>query len=137
MVKDLESAGDIIYRNILPLVSKKRALGADFTEEGQEELINYHTKMCKQVGRLREAFEETNLDRAKRILEKEREYLTLDTTYRARHVQRLMGARKRTFKTHEIHMELMDYLKQINVYASNMAKTLMDITEETLPPDRS
>jgi hypothetical protein len=28
-------------------------------------------------------------------------------------------------KTHEVHMELMDLFKQINVYAGNIAKTIL------------
>jgi len=128
IVKDMESAADIIHRDILPLVAKKRALESDFSEEGRQELLDYHNKVCKQIGRLKEAFAETDLDRAHRILDKESEYLDLGTKYRSQHFERLLDERESTFQTHEVHMELMDYMKQINVYASNMAKTIVNIS---------
>ncbi len=130
IVKDIESAADIIYRDILPLIPKKRALDTDFSEEGKQELLNYHVKMCKQIGRLKEAFEETNLERAGRILDKESEYLELESRYRSQHLERLLDERRSTFETHEVHMELLDYLKQINVYAVSMAKTIVSMGEK-------
>jgi phosphate:Na+ symporter len=131
MVKDLESAADIIHRDILPLVAKKRALDADFSEEGRQEILDYHGKMCKQIDRLKESFAETDLERARRILEKESEYFDLNTRYRTQHLERLLDDRQSTFHTHEVHMELMDYLKQINIYASNMAKTVVEMGGKT------
>ena len=130
IVKDIESAADIIHRDILPLIPKKRALDTDFSEEGKQELLNYHVKMCKQIGRLKEAFEEANLERAGRILDKESEYLELESRYRSQHLERLLDERKSTFETHEVHMELIDYLKQINVYAGSMAKTIVNMGDK-------
>ena len=54
---------------------------------------------------------------------KERKYLDLELQYRARHLQRFVGANPGTVETHEIHMELMDLMKQVIVYSSNIAKT--------------
>jgi len=55
IANDMESIGDIIHRNILPLVVKKKELYTDFSQEGKEELMIYHTKMCKQISRLKNA----------------------------------------------------------------------------------
>ncbi len=125
IAKDMESIGDIIHRSMLPLIDKKRALRSDFSEEGKEELMIYHVKVCKQISRLREAFSERNLDTARRIMTKERKYLDLESRYRLRHLDRLHQARKKSVETHEIHMDLMDNLKQINVYTANIAKTFL------------
>lgn len=60
-------------------------------------------------------------------MEKESQYLDLESTYRIRHLERLIHKRKESEDTHEIHMELMDLLKQINVYTGNIAKTFLNI----------
>ena len=130
IASDIESIGDIIHRNMIPLIDKKRKLGMDFTEEGKEELMIYHLKVSKQISRLREAFDERDLETAKRIMTKESKYLDLESQYRIRHLQRLSEKRKRSTETHEVHMELMDLLKQINVYTGNMAKTILESDEE-------
>ena len=125
IANDMESIGDIIHRGMLPLIDKKRELRSDFSEEGKEELMIYHVKVCKQISRLKEAFTERNLATARRIMTKERKYLDLESRYRLRHLDRLHQERKESVETHEIHVELLDYLKQINVYTANIAKTFL------------
>jgi len=49
------------------------------------------------------------------------------TKYRFKHLEWLHQERKESVKTHEIHMELMDLLKQINVYTGNIAKTFLNM----------
>lgn len=127
IASDQESIGDIIHRNLLPLIEKKQALEMDFSQEGKEELMIYHSKVCQQIRGLQEAFEETNPEIARQIMEKESQYLDLESTYRIRHLERLIHKRKESEDTHEIHMELMDLLKQINVYTGNIAKTFLNI----------
>lgn len=123
IVKDLESIGDLIHRNILPMIEKKRALGTDFSEEGKEELMIYHGKACRQLQRLKEAFAERDPQKASKIMAKERKYLDLELQYRIRHLERLKHARKESVRTHELHVELLDLMKQIIVYCANIAKT--------------
>ena len=129
IANDMESIGDIIHRNMLPLLVKKQKLNADFSEEGKEELMIYHVKVCKQISRLKEAFTERNMETAQRIMAKEAKYLDLETKYRLRHLERLHQARQESLQTHETHVELMDMLKQINVYTGNIAKTFLTQSE--------
>lgn len=131
IVNDIESVGDIIEKNMIPLIAKKSALNTDFSEEGKEELDIFHTKVCKQVSRLKDAFSELDPDKAQRIMAKEEKYSDLESQYRTRHLERLHEEREESIETHEIHMELMDLLKQINVYLANIAKTItrINITE--------
>lgn len=126
---DMESIGDIIHRSMLPLLEKKQALESDFSEEGKEELMMYHVKVSKQISRLREAFSERNLITARKIMTKERKYVDLESRYRLRHLDRLQQERKESVETHEIHMDLLDYLKQINVHTANIAKTYLSATK--------
>ena len=125
IANDMESIGDIIHRGMLPLIDKKQALRFDFSVDGKEELMIYHVKVCKQISRLEEAFSERNLATARRIMTKERKYLDLESRYRLRHLDRLHQQRKESVETHEIHMDLMDCLKQINVHTANIAKTYL------------
>ena len=125
-VKDLESIGDIIHRNMLPLLKKKQALKMDFSEEGKEELMIYHMKVCEQTRRLQEAFEELSPKIASEIIAKEAQYMDLESKYRLQHLDRLLQKQRESADTHEIHMELLDLLKQINVYAGHVAKTFLN-----------
>lgn len=128
IVKDMESLGDLIHRNMVPLIPKKHALETDFSDEGREELIIYHEKVCKQLFLLKEAFAERNPEKAREIMLQERKYLDLESQYRVRHLQRMLHQRNESLETHEVHMELMDLMKQIIVYSSNIAKTFVTST---------
>lgn len=122
---DMESIADLIHRNLLKLIHKKNALEREFSEEGKEELMIYHGKVCRQIERLAEAFAERNIEKAKAIMGKERKYLDLEAQYRIKHLERVRHEKLDSVLTHEVHMELMDILKQIVVYTSNIAKTFL------------
>jgi phosphate:Na+ symporter len=125
IVSDMESIGDIIHRNLVPLIEKKQGLGMDFSEEGKEELMIYHEKACRQIRLLKEAFAETDQIKAREIMEGERIFLDLELKYRVQHLERILHRRKESVETHEVHMEILDILKQIIVYTSNIAKTYL------------
>jgi len=125
IVSDIESMADLIHRNMVPLIAKKKNLMIDFSEEGKEEILIYHQKVCRRIELLKDSFMEMNLDKAREIMSSERTYLDLEDQYRARHLERIRQQLTQSTKTHEIHMELMDLMKQIVVYSSNIAKTFL------------
>ena len=49
----MESLGDLIDRNMIPMIPKKQNLESDFSHEGKEELLIYHEKVCNQIYLLR------------------------------------------------------------------------------------
>jgi phosphate:Na+ symporter len=125
IANDIESIGDLIHRNMVPLIAKKKELDIDFSNEGKEELMIYHQKVCRQIDHLQGAFAERDLEKARNIMSKERKYLDLEAQYRVKHLERIRHDRKESVQTHEVHMELMDLMKQIIVYSSNIAKTFL------------
>lgn len=127
IANDLESIGDVIHRDMLPLVEKRRQLDSDFSEEGKKELKAYHVKMSKQMSRLRDALSEMDPAMAKKILRKEEKYVILESDFRIRHVKRLRDEMEESLETHEVHVEFLDLLKQVSVHLANIAKTIMEI----------
>ena len=132
IVKDMESLGDLIHRNMIPMIPKKQALESDFSLEGKEELLIYHEKVCGQIYLLQQAFAERNPEKAQAIMAKERKYLDLESQYRVKHLERLRHETKESLETHTVHMELMDLMKQIIVYSSNIAKTFISTSGEKI-----
>jgi len=131
IVKDIESMGDIIHRNMVPLISKKKMLKFDFSFAGKEELLIYHGKVTKQIKILEAAFKETDTQLAYQIMKKEKKYLDLESKYRARHLKRIILKNEESIATTEIHLELMDLMKQILLYSANIAQTYTGTTPET------
>ena len=129
IVKDMESIGDLIHRNMIPMIPQKQALESDFSLEGKEELLIYHEKVCDQIHLLQQAFEEINPQKAMLIMSKKRKFLDLESQYRVRHLERLRHQKKESLETHSVHMQLMDLMKQTIVYSSNIAKTFLSTSE--------
>jgi phosphate:Na+ symporter len=129
IVSDIENIGDLISRNLLPLILKKRALDKNFSEDAQGELMIYHQKACKQLALLEETLAERNWNLAKHMMQKEKKYLDLEQQYKAKHLHRLFAENADTIETHEIHMELMDYMKQIIVFSGNIANTFNNLSK--------
>jgi phosphate:Na+ symporter len=125
----LENIGDVIEHNVMPLVAKKRALDIDFSDEGKEELLRYHTKVVKQIARLQKTFAELDPKRARKVMAKQEKYQNLEEEYRVSHLQRMHAARQETLKTHEIHTELLELMKRINIYTGEIAKIIIDLSE--------
>lgn len=128
IVKDMESMGDIIHRNMIPLIAKKKRLHFDFSMEGKEELLIYHGKVRKQIRILETAFKLTDPKLAFAIMKKERKYLDLELKYRARHLKRIILKNEASKATTEIHLELMDLMKQLVLYSANIAQTFINTT---------
>ncbi len=124
IVKDIESIGDIVDKNMVPLIHKKKNLETEFSEEGRIEVHEYHTKVMKQISRLSAAFSELSFEIAQKVMAKDFTYRALESEYRISHFERIQKDKIESIRTHEVHMELMDLLKQINVYLANIAKTI-------------
>ena len=127
IVRDLEAIGDVIHRDMFPLIAKKRALKIDFSKEGQEEIMLYHSKIYKQLSRLEETFSENKFKKAQKIVSKEIKYTDLEAEFKIKHLERLKEERKESIATHEIHMEIMDNLKQISVYVTEIARSVVEV----------
>jgi len=127
IVRDLEAIGDIIHHDMFPLIAKKRALELDFSKEGQEEITIYHSKIYKQLARLEIAFSEHKFKKAQKIVSKETKYADLEAEFKIKHLERLKDERKESIATHEIHMEIMDHLKQISVYTTEIARSVVNV----------
>lgn len=125
IVNDLESVGDIIHIRIKHLMVKKQSLNASFSEEGEAELVDYHTRVMKQVSRFKSAFVNIKVKKASKVIKKEAKYRDLEAEYRQRHLERVKKEMPESIATHDLHMELMDLLKRINVHIGEIAKTML------------
>jgi phosphate:Na+ symporter len=129
VVNDIESIGDVVHRNLIPLIDKKYKLKKDFTKTGKKEIEDYHLRVMKQMSRLEVAFAENDFAKAKKILKKEAKYRHLESQYRMAHLARVQKEKTKSTITHEIHMELMDMLKQIHIYLRSMAEAIIDLNQ--------
>ncbi len=125
LLDSMERIGDVITKQIVPLVKKKEHIKADFSEEGKIELIRYHEKIGKQLDRLKEMMTRMDVSLARKVKKKKSRYAQFDSRLRKHHLERMLAMKEDSVETHSIHMELMDALSQINTYCADIAKKLL------------
>ncbi len=131
VVNYIETIGDNITKEIIPLIIKKQQSNFIFSDAGIEELEQYHLKIAKQISRLEEYFATREVSQAQKIINKWEKYTKLDSEWRKKHYLR-MYKDKNAIETHKIHMELMDYFLQIGFLIENIAKALMKDNNKTI-----
>jgi phosphate:Na+ symporter len=85
----------------------------------------------KQISRLEISLTELDFNKANKILKKEEKYQNIEFEYRMAHIKRVQNEKSKSILTHEIHMDLMDMLKQIHIYLRNMAKEITDLEQNS------
>ena len=125
----LNSINDTVKLKIENLIGQKDSLDEGFSDAGQEEILVYHTKLLKQIKRLNKYFVKYDRAKATKIMKKGKKYKGLEEKYRLEHFKRVSGNVSVSVATHQLHVELMDMLKQINTFIELIASTLLVIEE--------
>jgi len=123
----LSSIKKIIKLRFDGLLIKKQNLNENFSDQGQEEIFVYHGKLLKQVKRLNKFFSKYDRAKVAKIMEKGEQYRDLEEKYQLEHFKRVSDKVSESIATHELHIELMDMLKQINSLIELIASSLIDI----------
>ncbi len=125
----LNSINDTVKLKFENLIGKKESLDEGFSDAGQEEILVYHAKLLKQIKRLNKYFAKYDRAKATKIMKKGKKYKDLEEKYRLEHFKRVSGNVSVSVATHQLHVELMDMLKQINTFIELIASTLLVIEE--------
>jgi phosphate:Na+ symporter len=112
--RDLESIGDIIDRNIMPLALKRIKKGITFSQEGMDEIISFHKKVLENFDTAVAAFTSNDRDLADRVLRNKEELGTLERELVQAHLDRLRRGFRESIETSHIHLDLIGNLARIN-----------------------
>ena len=125
----LNSINDTVKLKFENLIGKKESLDEGFSDAAQEEILVYHAKLLKQIKRLNKYFAKYDRAKATKIMKKGKKYKSLEEKYRLEHFKRVSSNVSVSVATHQLHVELMDILKQINTFIELIASTLLVIEE--------
>ena len=76
-------------------------------------------------------FKKFDRAKAEKIVVKGEKYKDLEEKYQLEHFKRMSGNVTKSVETHQLHVELIDLLKQINTFIELIASALLEIHEET------
>jgi len=125
VVNELEHIGDVIERDLCPLLLKKYERAMSFSKDGLKEIQDYHAKVLANYEMALLSLATSNRELAMQVLRNKAEIAKYERVYRQTHFARLMHDVKQSIETGAIHMDIIDNLKRINTYSANIAKALL------------
>ena len=142
VAKEIESIGDVIHRIMLQklLREKKCVLEHDFSLEGKEELMLFHSKVCNQLKRAIDIVNNPVSNMTSQIfMERREKHKVLEKALHNLHFIRLKEGRVESRETDELHGDLIAQLKQINYHIMRIVRTVHESwnSEENKPPAKT
>jgi phosphate:Na+ symporter len=122
----LEQVGDIIVRNLLPLVEKKLNRGLTFTDQGWRELTAFHRAVLANARLAFNVLVSRDLETARQlVLEKDR-LRAMERQSSENHFARLRDGTALSIETSTIHLDTIRDLKQVNSLLASMAYPVLE-----------
>lgn len=114
VARNIESIGDIIDRNIMPLALKRISKSIVFSEEGMREIELFHRKVLENFDMAISAFAANDRDLADQVLRTKEEVSALERELTQAHLERLRKGLRESIETSHIHLDLIGNLARIN-----------------------
>ena len=124
--RNLESIGDIIDRNVMPLAMKRISKGITFSEEGMAEIIGFHKKVMENFDLAVSAFTSHDRDLADRVIRNKEEAGLLERELVQAHLDRLRKGFRESIETSHIHLDLIGNLARINSLITHIIYPIVD-----------
>ncbi|MCC7146890.1 MAG: Na/Pi cotransporter family protein [Phycisphaeraceae bacterium] len=132
-LNELEAVGDVVDKNLTPLVVKKVHLGVTFSQPGWAELEDFHQKVAQNMLIAETAFSTRDRLLAEQLLTHKERIGQWEAELRDRHFQRLNAGLKQSHESSAIHLDALTHLKRINSCVSHVGYTILHETDAHRP----
>ena len=130
---NMESAGDIVARNLLGIAARKVRRGVSFSQAGEAELLRLIDRLLANL-RVAASLFMTGDERAARLLAREKEvFRNLESEATQAHFDRLRAGRLDSQETSALHLDALRDLKNVNTHlVAAAAYPVLESTGELL-----
>ena len=106
---------------------------SNFSSEDQDEILEYHQRLIKQVKRLDKFFVKFDKAKAEKIISKGQENKDFEQKYRLDRFERISSQDNQSGKSAELnqlHSQLVDLLKQVSIFIELIASSLIELESD-------
>lgn len=125
-LNELETIGDVVEKNLIPLVFKKIALKATFSDEGWRDLDEFCEKVRENLVIADTVFMKRDRAMARQLIRHKERLGDDERRFRDRHFARLRMGLAQSHETTAIHLDLLTHLKRVNSCATRVAFEILD-----------
>jgi phosphate:Na+ symporter len=122
---NLEHAGDILSKKLLPLVEDKAKKGLEFSPEGREEMAGLHARVVANLQLALNVLVSSDLDSARQLIREKEALRDLERESHTRHLRRLQSGRPESIETSSMHLEVVRSLKEVNSLFASVAYPIL------------
>jgi phosphate:Na+ symporter len=126
----LEHVGDVIVRNLIKHVEKKKDRGLEFSEDGWEEISGLHERVMANTQLALNTLISGDLDTARQLVEEKDRLRALEAKSYESHLERLSSGNIKSVESSEIHLDTIRDLKQINSALASLAYPALEHANE-------
>lgn len=137
---NLEHAGDVIDKNLMPLAQKKIRGQNHFSEAGFKEIEHIHKLVLESVQLAQSVFVSGDLNTARRLVEGKTAIRQAEMDGMATHIDRIRDGVSATLATTSLHLDIIRDYRRINTYVCTVAYPILEEAEgrkESLPHSQS
>lgn len=133
---NLEAIGDIINRNMMVLVEKKRKNGISFSKDAWEEIMGFHGKVLENFKLAVAAFVTGDMELGKKVLRNKKFLTSLEQELSQHHMKRLRQMdSQELIEALSLFLDVLSNLRLINSIICKMAYPALDRRQpEDSPP---
>ncbi len=124
-LNEFEKIADIISGNLANRAERWSLKEYDFSEQGKEEIREFHNKIEKQLSRALVVFEEANLQTAAKMKAKHKEYRLLSRVLEKQHYDRIMEGMTESIESSKTHLEVLALYSTIDSHATSIARSAL------------
>jgi phosphate:Na+ symporter len=122
----LERVGDVICKDLLRLTEVMHKDRLSFSENGRKELANLHDRVTVNIQLALNVMLSEDLDSARQLAEEKEEMRRLEQRSHDLHMKRLGTGNAQSIATSDIHMEVIQGVKEINSRFVSFAYPILD-----------
>lgn len=123
---NLEHAGDIIDKNLMPLALKKIRSHGSFSQQGFREIEAIHNLVLDSVRLAQNVFISNDLTLARRMIEDKETIRQAEIKASVSHIDRLRERIPETMATSSLHLDIIRDYRRINSYMCTVAYPLLE-----------
>lgn len=123
---NLEHAGDVIDKNLMPLAQKKIRNQQNFSDEGFKEIEHIHKLVVESVQLAQSIFVSGDMEMARKLLQEKEAIRKAEIGGMATHIERLRGGVPETINTSSLHLDIIRDFRRINSYMCTVAYPLLE-----------
>lgn len=123
---NLEHAGDVVDKNLMPLALKKIKRQIDFSAEGMKEIEHIHSLVMSSISIAQSIFVSGDKEMAHKLLEGKRDIREAEIAGMATHIERLGDGVPETMATSSLHIDIIRDYRRVNSYVCTVAYPLVE-----------